>query len=68
MSQFSMIKCSLAVKENVNVRQLPKLLHFSNKKFGYHSKKSELFSADRFTKFIFEIPDEKWLLFKFILI
>lgn len=68
-SRFSMLKSCLAVKENVNVSNLPKSIAFLKRQsVGYTPKKSKVLTADQVAKFILEAPDEKWLLTKIILI
>lgn len=54
-----MLKSCLAVIENVNVDNLPKITA---------SKQSKILTAVQVAKLILEAPDEKWLLSKVILI
>lgn len=61
-----MLKSCLAVKENVNVNNLPKTTAFLKREsIGYTPKKSKVLTADKVAKFP---PDKNWLFSKVILI
>ncbi|KAJ8970282.1 hypothetical protein NQ314_001312 [Rhamnusium bicolor] len=64
-----MLKGCLAVKEYVNVSNLPKATAFLKRQsVGYTPKKSKVLTADQVAKSILEVPDKKWLLTKVILV
>lgn len=71
-SVYSMLKATLNVKENIDVRKFPKLVpYLKNKSVGYRGKKSKVLTREDITKFIEEADDEtnlfkKVLVFNFI--
>lgn len=64
-STFSMLKSTLNVKENIDVRKFPKLVpYLKNKSVGYRGKKSKILTREDITKFINGADDETHLLNK----
>jgi integrase len=68
-STFSMLKSTLNVKENVDVRKFPKIVpYLKNKSVGYRGKKSKVLTREDITKFLEEADDGTYLLMKVVLI
>src|SRR3978361_2388515 len=68
-STFSMLKSTLNVKENVDVRKFPKIVpYLKNKSVGYPGKKSKVLTRKDITKFLEEADDGTYLLMKVVLI
>lgn len=71
-SIFSMLKATLSIKENIDVRKFSKVVpYLKNKAVGYRGKKSRVLTREDITKFIKEADDEtnllnKVLIFNFI--
>ena len=61
-SHYSMIKCLLNIKENVDISRYLKLRAFLKKQsVGYRPKQAPVLSKEQIDKFIFEAPDVKYL-------
>lgn len=66
-SIYSMLKCTLNVKENINIAKFCKLVpYLKSKSVGYHPKKSKVLKKDEIETFIREAPDASFLLMKVI--
>src|SRR3978361_485955 len=64
-----MLKSTLNVKENVDVRKFPKIVpYLKNKSVGYPGKKSKVLTREDITKFLEEADDGTYLLMKVVLI
>lgn len=64
-STFSMLKATLNIKENIDLRKYPKLIpYLKNKSVGYRGKKSKVLLREDVSKFIEEADDETNLLKK----
>jgi hypothetical protein len=64
-STFSMLKSTLNVKENVDLKQFPRLVpYLKNKAVGYKSQKSAIFTRDDINNFIAKADDQDYLLMK----
>jgi hypothetical protein len=64
-TQFSMLRSTLIVHQNVNISSYPKLKAFLKRKaHGYKPKKSKTLTAEQVNKFIKEASDDKYLLQK----
>lgn len=64
-TQFSMLRSTLIVHQNVNISSYPKLKAFLKQKaHGYKPKKSKILTAEQVNTFIKEAPDDKYLLQK----
>lgn len=64
-STFSMLKATLNLKENVDLKQFPRLVpYLKSKAVGHRSKKSAIFTRDDINKFISEANDQDHLLMK----
>lgn len=63
--QYSMLKATLVVKNNIDIKKYPKLIPFLKRKAdGFLPKKSKTLTKEQFNKFICEAPDEKYLMTK----
>ncbi|XP_043465336.1 uncharacterized protein LOC122500461 [Leptopilina heterotoma] len=68
-SQYSMLKSTLSVKNNININSYQKLIAFLKRKSnGFKSKKSNTLTAQEVEKFLNEAPDETYLSLKVALI
>jgi hypothetical protein len=65
-SSYSMLKPTLNVKENIDVRKFPKLVISKTNQLIYRGKKSKVLTREDITKFI-EEADDKTYLFKKVL-
>lgn len=66
-SVYSMLKSTLNVKENVDVRKFTKLIpYLKNKSVGYHPKKSKILTKEEIERFLKEAPNNRFLLEKVI--
>jgi len=66
-SEYSMIRSTLLVHENVDVKLYPKLLALLKKNsVGYRAKKSKVLSEDDIARFINDAPDDKYLSMKVV--
>jgi hypothetical protein len=64
-SEYSMVKSSLLIKKNIDLKHFFKLTAFMKRQSaGYQCKKSKVFSKDQIYKFINEAPDETYLMMK----
>lgn len=64
-SEYSMLKATLLINNNVEIRNFQKLIPFLKKKsVGYRPKKSKVFSREQLDKFLVEAPDSKYLMMK----
>lgn len=64
-SNFSMIKASLQIKNNVDISKYYKLIAFLKRKsVGYRPKKSKIFTSEQINTFLNEAPDTKYLMIK----
>lgn len=64
-SKYSMLRTTLARKDNVDIRKFAKLTAFlKHKAVGYRSKKSKVFTREQFYRFLAEAPDERYLMMK----
>lgn len=64
-SAFSMLKATLNVKENIDLRTFPKLVpYLKSKSVGYRGKKSKILTREDVVKFIKDADDESHLLKK----
>lgn len=64
-SVYSMLKSTLNVKENIDIRKFSKLVPLiKNKSVGYRGKKSKVLSRDDINKFIQDADNETNLLYK----
>lgn len=63
-SKFSMLKASLAVKENIDIKY-PKLIAFLKRQaVGYRPQKSQTFTREDVHTFLLEASDNEYLLMK----
>lgn len=63
-SKFSMLKSTLAVKENIDIKY-PKLIAFLKRQaVGYRAQKSQTFTREDVHKFLLEASDNQYLLMK----
>lgn len=63
-AKYSMLKTTLSVKDNVNIKY-PKLVAFLKRQsVGYKAKKSETFTREDVNKFLLEALDNEFLLMK----
>ena len=68
-SEYSMIKTTLAVKEDIDIKKYLKLISFLKRKsVGYRAKKSKTFTRAEILKFLEEAPDDKYLFMKVVAI
>jgi integrase len=66
-SEYSMVKSSLLIKKNIDLKHFFKLTAFMKRQSaGYQCKKSKVFSKDQIYKFINEAPDETYLMMKVV--
>lgn len=66
-SVYSMLKCTLNAKENVNIRKFSKLIpYLKSKSVGYRPKKSRILTKEEIERFLQEAPDSRFLLEKVI--
>lgn len=64
-SKYSMLKQTLKIKHDVDIRNYAKLIAFLKKQaVGYKAKKSLTLSRDNVEEFIRNAPDEEYLLSK----
>lgn len=64
-SKYSMLRPTLAKKDNIDIRKFSKLTAFlKHKAVGYRSKKSKVFTREQFYRFLIEAPDERYLMMK----
>jgi integrase len=67
-SHFSMLKATLNIKENIDVRKFPKLVpYLKNKSVGYRGKKSKVLTREDVNKFIEEADNANNLLMKVLI-
>lgn len=63
-SKYSMLKSTLAVKENIDIKY-PKLIAFLKRQaVGYRPQKSQTFTREDIHKFLLEASDNEYLLMK----
>ncbi|KAF2895723.1 hypothetical protein ILUMI_10447 [Ignelater luminosus] len=68
-SRYSMLKASLEVNDDINIKEFSKLTAFLKwKSRGYRAEKSKTFSSDEIKKFLLQAPDDKYLMMKVVLI
>ncbi|XP_057321217.1 uncharacterized protein LOC130671799 [Microplitis mediator] len=68
-SQFSMIKTTILLNHNVDIKNYGKVTAFlKNKSIGYKPKKAKTLTSNEVEKFLNEAPDEIYLALKAILI
>jgi uncharacterized protein (UPF0210 family) len=64
-SIYSMLKSTLNIKQNINIKNYSKLIAFLKRtKDGSVAKKSRILEIEEIEKFINEAPDETYLLMK----
>lgn len=64
-SKYSMLKASLTVKDDTDIKSFSKLTAFLKRKStGYRAEKSKTFSRDEIIKFLLQAPDDKYLMMK----
>lgn len=64
-SIFSMLKSTLAVKDNVDIGKYSKLIAFLKRKsVGHRAKKSKVLTRDEINSFLFDAPDDRYLMIK----
>lgn len=64
-SMYSMLKSTLNIKENIDLRKFPKLVPYLKKKsVGYRAKKSKILTREQINRFITEANDENYLMMK----
>jgi integrase len=64
-SNFSMIKASLRIKNDVDIGKYHKLIAFLKRKnVGYRAKKSKVLKREHIDRFLNEAPDAKYLMAK----
>lgn len=67
--EYSMLKSTLFIKENIDISKYPKLRAFLKRKNdGYRPKKSNVFDREDVNKFMLEAPDEIYLLMKVVMV
>lgn len=58
-SMYSMLKCMIKIKENIDISKFHKLIAKLKKHaIGHESKKAKVFTAEEIHKYLFEAPDE----------
>lgn len=68
-SNYSMIKASLLIKNNVDISKYHKLLAFLKRQnVGYRPKKSKILTREQIDKFLNEAPDTDYLMMKVAII
>lgn len=66
---YSMLRCMLQLKHDVNIKTYENLKSFLKRQSaGFKTKKSKIFTADNVTKFLNEAPDDKFLATKVIIL
>lgn len=61
-ANYSMLKSTLAIKENIDISKFFKLVAFlKQKNSSYKPKKSKVFTKEEINKFIVEAPDDEYL-------
>lgn len=64
-SMYSMLKSTLLLKKNVDIKKFPKLIaYLKRKSVGYQAKKSKTFSRAEIDQFLIEAPDKEFLMMK----
>lgn len=64
-SEYSMLKATLVVKENLDISKMSKVIAFLKRKSeGYKPKKAKIFTRSEINKFLEEAPDEVYLMIK----
>lgn len=64
-SIYSMLKCMLNIRDNIDIKQFSKLVLFLKRKaVGYRAKKSKVLTREQIDTFLKEANDEKYLLLK----
>lgn len=62
---YSMLKGTINVNHNINIKQYSKLVPFiKQKSMGYRPEKSRTFTKDQIDKFLKEAPDNQYLMTK----
>ncbi|KAK5637852.1 hypothetical protein RI129_000150 [Pyrocoelia pectoralis] len=68
-STYSMLKSTLAVKDNIDISKFRKLRTFLKKQnVGYKAKKSKIFSRDQLNRFLRDAPNHAYLMWKVCLL
>lgn len=64
-STYSMLRTTLAMKKNIDIKKFPSLIAFLKRKsIGHHSKKSSVLTKSEIEKFIKEADDATYLMMK----
>ena len=64
-SEFSMLKSTIKIKDNVNIGLFNRVVAFLKQKSSSHKpKKSKIFTRDDIIKFLIEAPDNEYLMMK----
>lgn len=67
-SIYSMLRGTICIKENVDIKEFSKLRAYLKKKSkGYHPKKSAILTKEHINRFVEEAPDKEYLAMKVIL-
>lgn len=67
--EYSMLKSTLFIEENINISKFPKLRAFLKRKNdGYKPKKSNVFTREEINRFLAEADDSNFLLMKVVTI
>lgn len=64
-STYSMLRATLNIKENVDIKNFTKLrAHLKKQNKGYHAKKSAILTKDQVYQFVIDAPDQQYLAMK----
>lgn len=63
-SKYSMLRATLAVKEDVHIKYPKVIAYLKRQAVGYRPKKASTFSREDVRRFISEAPNETYLLMK----
>ncbi|XP_023310086.1 uncharacterized protein LOC108905534 isoform X2 [Anoplophora glabripennis] len=67
--EYSILKTTININDNMNIGQFHKLAHFLKKKsIGYKVKQAKVFTRDEMFKFLREAPDDTYLMMKVVMI
>lgn len=67
--EYSMLKSTLFIEENIDISKYPKLRAFLKRRNdGYKPKKSNVFDREDVNSFLFEAPDDIYLMMKVVMI